>query len=58
MNDAELQPWLHHNKTPPQDWLRHVAAELLLTKVTTEWLAAEWDSPQPRANKWAFLVKW
>lgn len=44
MNDAELQPWLHHNETPPQDWLRHVAAELLLTKVTTEWLAAEWDS--------------
>ena len=38
----EELPWLHHADRPPQEWLHHVATELLKTKVTAKWLAAEW----------------
>eukprot|EP00966_Prymnesium_polylepis_P334006 7389409-Prymnesium_polylepis.1 len=41
---TEERPWLHGDATPPQEWLRLLAVELLETKVSKEWLTAEWDS--------------
>jgi hypothetical protein len=41
---SDERPWLHADATPPQEWLRLEAAELLETKVSAEWLAAEWQS--------------
>ena len=41
---SEELPWLHDDGTPPHEWLRLVATELLQSQVTAEWLDAEWDS--------------
>ena len=37
-------PWRHDGATPPQEWLRLLATELLESKVSAEWLAGEWRS--------------
>ena len=37
-------PWRHDGATPPQEWLRLLATELLESKVSADWLADEWRS--------------